>query len=163
MQTTCPKDACRILLLACADTRVGTGEGKRRRLLQTSLSCLLARSVGDYTVRVDARVSRMLLPPPAQRVGVYSTSTVYVSCEWRRSSDEPRRRLHSCSVFTEGGPPARLLSPIVRMSAEQPRLALADLTKKLPESIARPSLVEGVAWRAWLDSLPPGNGIFSTF
>jgi len=42
-----------------------------------------------------------------------------------------------------------VLSPIVRMSAEQPRLALADLTEKLPESIPRPS-----AAKAWLDSAP---------
>jgi len=35
------------------------------------------------------------------------------------------------------------------MSAEQPRLALADLTGKLLESISRPSSA-----KAWLDSTP---------
>jgi hypothetical protein len=53
------------------------------------------------------------------------------------------------ALFTEGGPPARSLTPIVRMSAEQPRLALADLTEKLLESISRPPSA-----KAWLDSTP---------
>jgi hypothetical protein len=64
----------------------------------------------------------------------------------------------SLALFTEGGPPARSLSPIVRMSAKQPRLALANLTKNLLESTSRPP--KATAWRDSGAPACPGGGIF---
>lgn len=43
----------------------------------------------------------------------------------------------SWGVFTEKAPTRNFSSPMERMSAEQPRLTLADRTKKLHESIVR--------------------------
>ena len=96
---------------------------------------------------------------PVSRLPCYAAAgpkgrRLRTSRRWRKFRGQPR------AVFTQGGPPARSASPIVRMSAEQPRLALADLTKKLPESIARASSAKSVARQGQALLPTPGNRIF---
>ena len=133
-------------MLACADTpRVGT----------------LVRGSGADCWRCDAFAKSVITWPrvcegcpticqpytslsPVSRLPCYAAAgpkgrRLRTSRRWRKFRGQPR------AVFTQGGPPARSASPIARMSAEQPRLALADLTKKLPESIARASSAKSVA------------------
>lgn len=125
------------------------GEGKRSRLLHPRPSCLRGRSVitwprvceGCPTSTSQTFVARFtfccrrpkgsasmcekLLAMRPEEVGLHYSSA-------RDSSHRTRSTRND-------------LSPIARISAEQPRLALAESDKNLPESIARPSTPNSVA------------------